>query len=140
TAHGQNAVGRSRARGRSRLHRGLSLSRPGRRPAAAVLRALAAAIAATCLATPASAHGFGQRYDLPIPLSFYLVGVAAAIVVSFVIVGLFVREGPRVRAYPRVDLLATPLGRSIASPSLTLPLRLLALAAFIVSLVSTCHG
>src|SRR5215475_15458673 len=100
----------------------------GRRRTAAALPALAAAVAATCLATPASAHGFGQRYDLPIPLSFYLVGVAAAIVVSFVIVGLFVREGPRVRAYPRIDLLGTPLGRWMAGPSLALALQLLALA------------
>ena len=83
----------------------------------AALRGLAAALAAACLATPAAAHGFGQRYDLPIPLSFYLVGAAAAVVVSFLIVGLFVREAPRVHAYPRIDLIATPLGRWIASPT-----------------------
>src|SRR6266568_1143592 len=87
------------------------LKRAGRRRTAAALRALAAAVAAAGLATPASAHGFGQRYDLPIPLSFYLAGVAAAVVVSFLIVGLFVREVPRVRAYPRIDLIATRLGR-----------------------------
>ena len=80
------------------------------------MRALAAAAAAACLATPAHAHGFGQRYDLPIPLSFYLVGTAAAVVVSFVIVGLFVREVSRAQPYPRLDLLATPPGRWIASP------------------------
>ena len=81
------------------------------------LRALAAALL-TCLATPASAHGFGQRYDLPIPLSFYVAGVATAIVVSFLIVGLFVREVPRAQTYPRIDLLAAPLGRWIAASSL----------------------
>src|SRR5262249_22553248 len=132
--------GGARGGGRSGDHGGLSLRRAGPRSAAAVLRAVAAAIAATCLATPASAHGFGQRYDLPIPLSFYLVGVAAAIVVSFVIVGLFVREGPHVRAYPRIDLLATPLGRWMASSSLALALQLLALAAFIVTVVGGFHG
>jgi [protein-PII] uridylyltransferase len=47
------------------------------------------------LSTPACAHGFGQRYDLPIPLSFYLVGTASAVVVSFLIVGLFVRDVSR---------------------------------------------
>jgi hypothetical protein len=31
---------------------------------------------------PAAAHGFGQRYDLPVPLSLYLRGAAAAIVFS----------------------------------------------------------
>ena len=103
------------------------------------LRALAAALL-TCLATPASAHGFGQRYDLPIPLSFYVAGVAAAIVVSFLIVGLFVREVPRAQTYPRIDLLAAPLGRWIASPPLALALRLLALAAFIITILAGLRG
>src|SRR6478672_7738335 len=102
------------------------LRRAGRRRTEAALRALAAAVAAACLATPASAHGFGQRYDLPIPLSFYLLGAAAAVVVSFLIVGLFVRETPRVHSYPRIDLIATPLGRWLASPSLALVLKFLA--------------
>ena len=104
------------------------------------MRALAAAVAAACLATPASAHGFGQRYDLPIPLSFYLLGAAAAVVVSFIIVGLFVREVPRARPYTRLDLMATPLGRWIASPSLVLALKLLALAGFIITIVAGFRG
>ena len=60
-------------------------------------------------------HGFGQRYDLPLPLSLYLVGTAAAIVFSFVVVGLFVRRAPPSEAYPHLDLLPRPLGRAIAS-------------------------
>jgi hypothetical protein len=104
------------------------------------LRALAAAVAAACLATPASAHGFGQRYDLPIPLSFYLLGAAAAVVVSFIIVGLFVRELPRARPYTGLDLMATALGRWIASPSLVLALKLLALAGFIITIVAGFRG
>src|SRR5260370_9120559 len=112
----------------------------GRRRTQAALRALAAAVAAACLATPASAHGFGQRYDLPIPLSFYLLGGAAAVVVSFIIVGLFVREMPRARPYTHLDLMATPLGRWIASPSLVLALKLLALAGFIITIVAGFRG
>jgi hypothetical protein len=104
------------------------------------LRALAAAVAAACLATPAGAHGFGQRYDLPIPLSFYLVGAAAAVVVSFIIVGLFVREVPRAHPYPRIDLMAAPLGRWIASLSLALALKLLALAGFIITIAAGFRG
>src|SRR6266702_8217858 len=81
--------------------------------------ALGAALAGCCiLAAPASAHGFGQRYDLPLPLSLYLMGTAAAVVVSFVIVGLFVREVPKAQAYPHADLSATLLGRLIAHPGL----------------------
>src|SRR5262245_19619904 len=116
------------------------LRRIGRGRRAAALRALAAAVAAACLATPAAAHGFGQRYDLPIPFSFYLTGAAAAVVVSFVIVGLFVREAPRVHPYPRIDLIATPLGRWIASPSLALALEFLALAGFIITILAGVRG
>src|SRR5215468_3189831 len=112
------------------------LKSAGRRRTAAALRALAAAVAAACLATPAAAHGFGQRYDLPIPLSFYLAGAAAAVVVSFVIVGLLVREAPRVHSYPRIDLIAAPLGRWLASPFLVLVLKFLALAAFIITILA----
>ena len=105
-----------------------------------LLHAPFSAVAAAWWATPASAHGFGQRYDLPIPLSFYLVGVAAAVVVSFVVVGLFVRGAPRLRTYPRIDLMRTPLGRWIASPSLALVLKLLALAGLIITIVAGFRG
>ena len=71
-------------------------------------------VGACSLALPVHAHGFGQRYDLPLPLSLYLIGTAAAVVLSFVIVGLFARRTPGARGYPRIDLLAHPLGRRIA--------------------------
>ena len=100
----------------------------------------ALATAAALVSTPAAAHGFGQRYDLPIPLSFYLAGTAAAVVVSFVIVGLFVREAPRSATYPRVDLLAHPLGRWLAHPDLILALQLFALAVFIITIIAGVRG
>jgi hypothetical protein len=42
-------------------------------------------------ADPAVAHGFGQRYDLPIPLSFYIWGAGATVALSFVGFALFLR-------------------------------------------------
>src|SRR5262245_46045769 len=70
--------------------------------------------AALCaLASPAHAHGFGQRYDLPLPLSLYLFGAAAAVVLSFVIVGLFARHTPGARGHPQIDLPAQWLGHPI---------------------------
>jgi len=51
------------------------------------------------------AHAFGQRYDLPIPLALFVVGGAAVVVVSFLLV--FRRA---------VD--ATPLGAADTSPAL----------------------
>src|SRR5262249_49764692 len=107
---------------------------------AAAYLALVAAIAAVYLATPAGAHGFGQRYDLPIPLSFYLVGTAAGGGGSFVIRVLFVRRASRAQRYPHLALLASPLTRWVASPSLALALKLLALASFIVTIVAGFRG
>lgn len=48
-------------------------------------------IAAMCalIATPAQAHGFGARYNLPIPLTLYLAGAALAVLVSFIAMVLF---------------------------------------------------
>ncbi len=103
--------------------RGSARSRPSRR-----LR---------CSPTSAAAHGFGQRYDLPIPLSFYLVGTAAAVVVSFVIVGLFVREVPRshelsARRPARHSARAMDRGPD-ASRSRS---KLVALAVFIITIIA----
>ena len=73
--------------------------------------ALAIAAFALALGTnSASAHAFGQRYDLPIPLSYFLIGAVAAVALSFVVMGMFVRtRGEAAAAYPRYDLLRMPL-------------------------------
>ncbi|HEY1362977.1 MAG TPA: hypothetical protein VGF60_12105, partial [Xanthobacteraceae bacterium] len=97
-------------------------------------------MALACVATPAAAHGFGQRYDLPIPLSFYLVGTALAVVISFLVVALFAREVPRPRAYPRIDLLATRAGGLISHPALASALKLLALGVFIITIDAGLRG
>ncbi len=123
------------------MSRSRSILRSAARSRGAVaLRALTAAAAAAILATPAAAHGFGQRYDLPIPLSFYLVGAAAAVVVSFLIVGLLVPARSRAPRPIRIDLLATPIGRLLASPALAYALKLLALAAFIITIIAGLRG
>ena len=82
-------------------------------------------------AGPVYAHGFGERYDLPIPLDYFLVGAAGAVALSFVVVGLFVRRRPGPFDYPRIDLLAIPwLGRVLGRPPLPNLVRLLSVAAF----------
>src|SRR5438046_10691953 len=73
-----------------------------------VVRTGTALLGCCSIANPAAAHGFGQRYDLPLPLSLYLFGTAAAVVLSFVVVALFARHTPGARGYPRIDLGAYP--------------------------------
>lgn len=89
---------------------------------------------------PAFAHGFGQRYDLPLPLSFYLYGTAAAVAVSFVVVALFVRGGAQTRARRGVNLLSHPFGRWLAHPGLVTVFRLVSLALFLVTVAAGLLG
>lgn len=51
-------------------------------------------------------HAFDDRYDLPAPLSFFVYGAAAAVVLSFVVAALFARAAPAVPSAP----LVLPLG------------------------------
>jgi len=63
--------------------------------------------AAVCSVAPiatAEAHGFGQRYDLPIPLAFYVVGAGATVALSFVLVALFFTAERVEHLSPRVVL------------------------------------
>jgi hypothetical protein len=87
---------------------------------------------------PAGAHGFGQRYDLPLPLSLYMFGAAAAVVFSFVVVGLFVRSTPPPREYSRVDLFDYPPARLVAA--LGVPLKLTGLGLFAAMLLAGFFG
>ncbi len=108
-------------------------------PRRSAIHLLAAALAC---AFPASAvaHGFGQRYDLPLPLSLYLYGTAAVVVVSFVVVGLFVRRSAGSRGYPRLNLLAYPAGRWIAHPLLVRTIRVVSLALFLLTVAAGFIG
>ncbi len=51
-------------------------------------------------------HGFGVRYDLPIPLALYLSAAAGVVVLSFVLVASFARSkvGDEAVSYPRVPV------------------------------------
>jgi hypothetical protein len=123
------------------MHR-LSASRsiPNRRPAERRL-ALAAAAAqlAALVATPAGAHGFGQRYELPLPLALYLFGGAAVVALSFVVSQLFVgrtRLGTPAKAAGRRH----SLGAAIDSSGVLLPLKLASVALFVLTLLAGYIG
>ena len=106
------------------------------------LAALAAALATMAFATgTAHAHGFGERYDLPVPLALYVGGAGAAVALSFVVVGAFVRgETGGGDGYPRLDLFRWPWGRALAHPLLVTPVRAAALAAFALLLAAGLWG
>jgi hypothetical protein len=108
--------------------------------ASARLWGVAVAFSTAVAAGPADAHGFGQRYELPLPLSLYLFGGAAVVALSFVVFVLFVRQ-PRVSAtYPKFDMLANPVGRAIAHPAAALALGLTMLGLFGVTVLAGLIG
>jgi hypothetical protein len=108
-------------------------------PAAALLGTL---VLLALGARPALAHGFGARYDLPVPLWLYLFGSAAAVVLSFVVVGLFAGEGGgAAHRYPRFDLFRiTPFRDIFASRPFLEGIRLLSAGFFLLVVVTGLIG
>src|SRR5437879_6869644 len=53
----------------------------------------------------AAAHAFGTRYDLPLPLAFWLAAAGLAVALSFLVFALALRRGA---GYPQLFLLRVP--------------------------------
>ena len=83
------------------------------------------------------AHGFGERYDLPIPLGYFLVGAALTIILSFVIIGLFVsfahkrRDFVPTRTLVNTDVLQSPTVKVIGAL-----IKICAVSIFVLLLLS----
>jgi hypothetical protein len=86
------------------------------------------------------AHGFGQRYDLPVPLALWVTAAAAAVALSFVIIGLFVTAHPGGQQYWRLNLLDTRLGRALADGRVRGGARVLAVALLFLVLATCLVG
>src|SRR6476469_2963204 len=122
---------------------GNPMTPPRTAPGASRLRVFAGATAlagAAAMGIDAHAHGFGQRYDLPVPLSLYLTGAAAVVAVSFVIMAIFFRRVHAGVDYPRVDLLRSPGGRALTHPIIRAALRAAAVFLLILVIVAGFFG
>ncbi|HEX2182309.1 MAG TPA: hypothetical protein VHH10_08485 [Rubrobacteraceae bacterium] len=98
-------------------------------------------LAALLFARPALAHGFGQRYDLPVPLWLYLWAASAVVLLSFVLVSYFVGKEEAPRRYPRFDLLRLRAFRAtLASRPFVSGLRLLSVTLFALVVASGLSG
>ncbi|MCH7834588.1 MAG: hypothetical protein IH911_05870 [Proteobacteria bacterium] len=109
---------------------------------ALVTQALRALLVLVTCAVPitAWAHGFAERYDLPVPLHLYMGGAAAAVALSFVVVAYFVRGDRTVRRYPTFNVLGTAAGRLITGPVVRFVLRLFALFMLVLVVVAGLIG
>ncbi len=92
------------------------------------------------IAAPAQAHGFGPRYELPLPLAVYLASAALAVFVSFVAMACFSRTSRGVGEAPRFDLLRTAPGRALASPAVIFVVRLAGVAVFMLIVAAGLLG
>jgi hypothetical protein len=102
-------------------------------------RVLLALVVCT-LSVAAEAHGFAERYDLPVPLRLYVGGSAAAVALSFVVVAYFVRGDRTVQRYPTFNLLGTVAGRVLASRVFGFVLRFFALFMLVLVVVAGLIG
>ena len=103
---------------------------------AAVMAAAASALAAS----PAAAHAFGVRYDLPLPLGIYLAGAGAAVLLSFVVMARFLKGGGEAETALRLDLLGVPGIGWLGAPAVLDAVRALAVAAFALLLAAALFG
>ena len=87
-----------------------------------------------------SAHGFGERYDLPIPLSFYLTSSALAVVLSFVVIAFFVRGNYLVSSYPKYCVWSTRKTSSPLTSVILHGLRIFSVAVFLLIIFSALFG
>jgi hypothetical protein len=101
--------------------------------------ALLAGASSAFAATPAQAHGFGQRYDLPIPLSFYVFGAGATVALSFVMAAMFLHTARLPDAYPRLPILRSAAPRRWVGLLVAVS-RTLAAAYFALMIVAGLFG
>ncbi len=92
------------------------------------------------VASPVQAHAFGARFDLPLPLSFYLVGAGGSIALSFVIMALVLRTTPAPAGRWCVDLLRFAPVRILIHPIVSGTLQAISVGLFLLILSAGFFG
>ena len=87
---------------------------------------------------PAYGHGFGLRYDLPLPLTLWIIGAACAIVLSFVVISIAVRANASAGAQQAV--VRWHIDYSVTSPAIRLVVQVLAVAALVLVVAAGIAG
>ena len=103
---------------------------------------IASVLGVLLLALPstAAAHAFGARYDLPLPLTFWLIGAGAAVLLSFVVTAVFLRSVEAAQAKYVLDLQDSLLGRVGSFRPLHVLLRLISVAVFLLVIAAGYLG
>ena len=104
-------------------------------------------------ALSAQAHGFEERYDLPVPLAYVIVGACTMVLLTFVVALVFVRRPAAGFVAPNTSILPdepippgapVPFGLSLSKPAPLHPmfwlLKGLAFLLFALTLIAALYG
>jgi hypothetical protein len=105
---------------------------------AAIQRSAACLLVVVC--APAAAHGFGERYDLPLPLLLWIIGAASTVALSFLFIAIFVRWNPGGQVAAEVNLHRWQIGAVAGGWRFRFVAQLLAVAALILIVVAGFIG
>ena len=89
---------------------------------------------------PAYGHGFGMRYDLPLPLTLWIVGAACTILLSFLIISIGVRANNPAAAPAQPSVLRWHIDNGVTSVRIRLVVQLFAVAALILVVAAGLIG
>src|SRR5438093_4342390 len=103
-------------------------------------RSVTALVCFACGSSAALAHGFGQRFDLPLPLAFWLAGAGATIVLTFVLVALFSRDQPLRQGHSRSGPVHSRIARAPVPWGSVRALRGIVAAAFALTITTGLFG
>ncbi|HLX28784.1 MAG TPA: hypothetical protein VKV24_09915 [Casimicrobiaceae bacterium] len=81
-----------------------------------------------------------MRYDLPLPLTLWIIGAAGAIALSFVVISIAVRASAVVEAPAQPNVLRWQIDNGFASPKIRLVAQVFAVAALILVVAAGIIG
>jgi hypothetical protein len=86
------------------------------------------------------AHGFGERYDLPVPLWLYLLGAGITVALSFVMAIAFIKRKTDEKQPGRMNLLNHFAGKILIHSASIFTLQLLGLVVFFTIIFAGVFG
>lgn len=89
---------------------------------------------------PAYGHGFGLRYDLPLPLTLWIIGAACTILLSFVVISIAVRANARVEAPAQPTVLRWHIDDGVTGHTIRLVAQVVAVGALVLVVAAGIVG
>src|SRR5215472_16066922 len=89
---------------------------------------------------PVYGHGFGARYDLPLPLTLWIIGAACAIGLSFLVISIAIRASAPVEGAAQPSHLRWQIDNSVTSQRIRLIAQLFGVAALILVVAAGIIG